>query len=145
MTRFLFHSVILLLTVWLEPANAKNFVYHYEPETIELTGTIGQQTFPGRPGYESIESGDEIETGWYFKLDRPIDVNNFKGEGGHEETPEKNVKVLQLTSYADDIIASMPKLDGKKVTLKGQLFHAFSGHHHARVLMRIIAIGRVDK
>ena len=112
-------------------------VYHYEPEEVVLSGKIERQTFPGPPGYESIGKGDEIERGWYLRLHQAIRVEVGKNNSDGNAQPEKNVRILHLTwNYeAKKIDASIQKSVGKQVTLKGHLFHAFSGHHHARVLM----------
>ena len=44
----------------------------YEPEPVQMTGTLVRLTFPGRPNYESIEEGDEPETGFYLELSRGV-------------------------------------------------------------------------
>src|SRR5205814_1092776 len=66
-----------------------------------------------------------------------------RGEQG--EACEKNVKVLQLAPSSNKINALVRQLLGKKVTIKGQLFHASSGHHHARVLMRVEAVKSIQR
>lgn len=143
--KMFFISAILTLflptSLW-----AENRVYHYEPENVELIGTVEEQTFPGRPGYESIKNGDEIERGWYFRLLSPIDVELSKNDGDHNSKAESNVKILQLAWFPNKVVgAALPNLVGKKVELKGQLFHAFTAHHHARILMRVEVVEVVDK
>ena len=44
-------------------AYGANPILYYEPAMVELFGVLEQQTFPGRPGYESLKNGDEIEKG----------------------------------------------------------------------------------
>jgi len=119
---------------------AKNPISHYEPTVVELLGIIEQQTFAGRPGYESIKNGDEIEHSWFLRLDKPIDVEVSKNNRDGNAEVERNVKVIQLASYSKKIKSSLSKSVFKKVVLKGHFFHAFSAHHHARVLMLIESI-----
>lgn len=117
--------------------NAESSKYHYEPERVSLFGTIERQTFPGRPGYESIKKGDEIERGWYLRLTKPIDVEETKNDADPNSSTERSVRILQLTwksAQVEDVIRAS---NGKIVKLSGHLFHALSGHHHARVLLWI--------
>lgn len=131
-------SVALILISSLPLAYGSNSIFHYEPAIVELTGVIEQQTFPGRPGYESIANGDEIEKGWYLRLSKPVDVVETKDDAPSAEAEtEKNVRIMQLTWSARELDSQIRKVtkEKKKVRLKGHLFHRWSGHHHSRVLM----------
>ncbi len=46
----------------------------YEPNSIELTGTLVREIHPGRPNYESIKEGDEKLIIWVLRLNSPICV-----------------------------------------------------------------------
>ena len=133
-----FSSTILLLLL-ATPASAKSNIYHYAPEIVELYGTIELQTFPGRPGYESIKKGDEIERGWYLRLDHPIEVQKRKKDADPNSSTETNVKILQLAMGIGTPTDNLPL--GKKICVRGYLFHAISGHHHSRVLINVKRIG----
>ncbi len=117
------------------PSQAQSHKFHYEPEKVQLAGVIERQTFPGRPGYESIKNGDDIERGWYLRLLTPIDVEETKIDADPNSSTERNVKVLQLTWESNQVEVLVRTHVGKKVTLSGHLFHALSGHHHSRVLL----------
>jgi hypothetical protein len=133
---------LLSLTISLLPqamASVHPDVYHYEPEIVELRGTIELQTFPGRPGYESIQNGDEAERGWYLRLNQAIEVRKDDKDVDPNTSTEKNVKILQL-AMKDDVSADQVPLK-KEVCVRGHLFHAISGHHHSRVLIEVQRIG----
>lgn len=113
---------------------AKNPVYRYEPDKVTLEGTLELQTFPGRPNYESIKGGDEIETQWFMRLGRAIDIETNPLDTTGPWDPEKNVKVVQV--IIDD--KDWKKVGkGKRIRATGILTHAITGHHHARVLLDI--------
>ena len=105
----------------------------YEPAEVELTGTIESQTFPGPPNWESIADGDEIERGWYLRLDQLIDVGPRPGSNDANTEPEKNVRVVQIAVGNDSIWKKLR--DGRRCKLRGTLFHRLTGHHHSRVLI----------
>lgn len=118
----------------------KNPIIYYEPAKVVLSGTLDLQTFPGPPNYESIKSGDEIETHFYLKLKRTVDVIPRKDNTDKEARVERNVKIVQLSIAADDdaLWAKFRKNGkGKKVQISGSLFHRFTGHHHSRVIMLV--------
>ena len=106
----------------------------YEPDKVGLVGTLELQTFPGRPNYESIKEGDEIETQWYLRLESPIDLESNPNDKSGNWEPEKDVTIVQLVIDDKD----WPKRGiGKRIRATGSLFHRWSGHHHARVLFSI--------
>jgi hypothetical protein len=128
-------------------AYSANPVLYYEPTIVELIGSIEQQTFPGPPNYESIVAGDRIEKGWYLKLSSPVDVEKTKNDdpSTNSET-ERNVKIMQLTwhrspEFKEKIRAATKS--GKKMCIKGHLFHRLTGHHHSRVLMWVDSLEEI--
>jgi hypothetical protein len=108
-------------------------ILFYEPAVSSLTGTIEIQTFPGPPNWESIAKGDEIERGWYLRLDRPIDVMPGPDSNIANTEPEKDVRIVQIAIGNDHIWKELH--DGRRCELRGPLFHRLTGHHHARVLI----------
>jgi hypothetical protein len=117
-------------------------MYRYEPATAVVTGTIERQTFPGRPGYDSIKDGDEIETGLYLRLSSPIDVIAAKNATDHNSSSENGVEILQLAWNSGFKDMDFSNRVGKKITIQGSLFHAFTAHHHARVLILVEKVVR---
>jgi len=133
--------VVLLLGISLCSTSSaqRSRCLKYEPEVVELNGTIHRQTFPGRPNYESIKEGDEPETYWILKSKKAICVRADSSDDGNES--EANVTRIQLVLDQRQYVIYKSML-GKKVTVKGTLFHSISGHHHTKVLLTVLEIRR---
>ncbi len=138
MTFFNIIAICFFTSLWAGPIPSRS-ILHYDPETVELSGKIEQQAFPGSPNYESIPEGDQVEKGWYLRLDRPIDVVETKNDAPSPSSEtERNVKIMHLAWGENPGLRSKIKDVTKskcEVHLKGHLFHRWSGHHHSRVLM----------
>jgi len=130
--------ILFFLLLSSSSSFAANKVLTYGPAIVELQGTLDLQTFPGPPSYESIQNGDEIERHFYLKPDKPFDVlPDGKNVGIENAEEERNVKIVQLAFSEEDdgLWNRFRKLGrGGRVTVKGTLFHRFTGHHHSRVL-----------
>lgn len=114
---------------------AKNQLVYFEPKFVEINGVIKTLKFPGPPNYRSIKDGDADETGPYLILNNPIDVQLIPKLQSDNDEPEKNVKILQLVVQNDNDWGKVK--EGNYVHIIGTLFHCFTGHHHARVLLMI--------
>lgn len=122
----------LALLLWAAASAAGAACLKYEPDTVTLAGRLHRGTFPGSPNFESIAAGDEAETGYYLTLDAPICT---QADSADREAHE-GVREVQLVLTEQQYAALRPEL-GKQVRLKGQLYSAFSGHHHAPLLLRV--------
>lgn len=115
-------------------------VLTYGP-TVELSGTLELQTFPGPPNYESIRDGDERERSFYLRLDAPVEVQAKGAHPGIENVQtERNVRVVQLAIDSEDdrLWSRFRKAGpGQRVKVEGTLFHQFTGHHYSRVLISV--------
>ena len=106
----------------------------YEPESVSLSGTLQRRTFPGRPNYESVARGDEAETGFYLDMatslcvSRNLDATNVPTAG-----VTRVQLVLGQTGY-DRLRLHL----GKVVNVRGTLFHSYTGHHHAELLLQVL-------
>jgi len=111
---------------------AKNKTIFYESHITSLTGEIKMLKFPGPPNYTSINDGDRDETGPYLILIAPIDIQSNPHIQANDTT-EKQVKLIQVVvKHKRD----WDKIkEGNFVEMSGTLFHALTGHHHARVLI----------
>jgi hypothetical protein len=105
----------------------------YEKEGVVLTGKIKTEMSPGRPNFESVEKGDEPENAWILVLEKPICTNEQNNGAAGVEYAETNVQEVQLALMDDKI----RPIRGRTVSVKGDLFHAFTGHHHTAVLMSV--------
>lgn len=109
----------------------------YEPTIVMLSGKLERRTYPGSPNYENIKKGDEPETGFYLLLKNPICTL-----GDEESDPKQNVSLVQLVLDKKDYDKLRPYL-GKVIKLKGSLFAAITGHHHAPILLnKVVLIGK---
>jgi hypothetical protein len=119
---------------------AANKQVSYEPSVVELSGKLKRETFPGRPNYESIKSGDEIETHYYLSLDQKIDVIKIINDRSPSINDESvlNVDVLQLVISNDSDWLKLKKAGvGASVKISGTIFKRHTGHHHSRVLFAV--------
>jgi len=121
--------------------NAKELpIFYFEPQESIIVGTLEIQTFPGAPGYESIANGDAIESCWYLRLAKPVNVlvrQDRKNKIDNNSTSTFNVKIIQLVIMDEPLLFKKLLIKNKKVTATGTLFSSFTGHHHARVLMEV--------
>ncbi len=108
----------------------------YDTDSVRLTGTISKKTFPGPPNYKSIRKGDQPETYWVLHLPSPVCT---KASGDNEA--EGGVTDLQLILTRKQY-ALYKKFVGRhaRVTVRGKLSHAITGHHHTPVLMEVVNI-----
>ncbi|MYM33374.1 DUF4431 domain-containing protein [Duganella sp. FT94W] len=120
------------LLPWYASASAADCL-PYEPAAVSLSGLLHRATFPGRPNFENIATGDQPETGFYLTLKQPICT---RGDHDPNSTPHDAVREVQLVLTEKQYAALRPQL-GQTVQLKGQLFSSFSGHHHTDVLLRV--------
>lgn len=127
--------LLLILFITAKPDPVVQTCVVSEPDEVSLTGTIRRRTFAGPPGYESVAKGDQPERVWVFRLTKPICVS----ARGYWE--EKNVSDLQLVfAGAQKDYARYRPLLGRRVTIKGSLFRAQTGHHHTNVLLTVSRI-----
>lgn len=107
----------------------------YWPAVVELEGKLSIKTFFGPPNFGENPETDSKEKSWLLSLDKPINVR-AKTETDPTLGPSvDNVRELQLVLHE-------PRRDliGKKVVVKGTLFHAHTGHHHTDVLLDVESI-----
>lgn len=117
------------------PENAKTEWLEYEPAVVELEGKLSIKTFFGPPNFGENPETDSKERSWILSLDKPINVQS-KDETDPVLGPSvENVRELQLVLHEP-----RRELIGKKVRVKGTLFHAHTGHHHTDVLMDVQSI-----
>jgi hypothetical protein len=126
---------VLLCGAFSAPA-AERPCLKYEPEVVDLQGTVKRVVFPGPPNYENIKNGDEAEPYWVLYLPKEICVQGDPKDEFNSET-EKNVTSLQLmdVDYRQD-----RSLLGKSVVVQGTLMHSFTGHHHTPVLIQVKSV-----
>ena len=130
--KILLKSVLFLSLLINMPVFAADCL-SYEPAKVKLAGTLHRATLPGAPNFESIKDGDTPETGFYLTLTHPICTVSTLGS---EQTAFASVREIQLVLDQSKYKQLRPRL-GTQVQLKGTLFSAITGHHHADVLLQL--------
>jgi hypothetical protein len=133
-----FRFLVLFFSFVSSLVFAKNPVVYYEPKSCTLRGMIKMLKFPGPPNYESIKNGDTDETGPYLILNEPVDIKLISKIKIGNDVPVKDIKLIQLVIEKDADWAKVK--EGNYVDITGNLFGAITGHHHARVLIKIKSI-----
>lgn len=112
----------------------------YQPSVVTLHGTIQVKAFPGPPNYQSIADGDAPETGWYLQLQDTICLKASARADGIDKA-EEDVNEVQLV-LKQELYHRYRDMVGKKIAVIGTLFHAHTGHHHAKILIVVKEIRR---
>jgi hypothetical protein len=92
----------------------------------------------GAPGFGEDPKHDKKEVGYYLDLAVPLCV--LPGS----DIARSGVRRIQLVLDEDGYSRLRP-LVGKRVTLRGTLFGAITGHHHTPVLLNVITPVRVER
>jgi hypothetical protein len=109
----------------------------YSPAVVTISGKLEELTFPGRPNFQDVRQGDEPETGFYLSLPAPICT---VGEADSPDAyPQKSIVLVQLLLNQDDYDKLRPLL-GKNISISGTLMAAFTGHHHAPVVIDKVSL-----
>jgi hypothetical protein len=135
--------LLLILSLITDCAFASNQVVYFEPNIVKLEGNVRMLTFPGQPNYESIKHGDAEETDAYLILSKPIDIALYDATDIGNNAAVKNVKFIQLVVDREDDWKQIK--EGNNVRIEGILFSALTGHHHARVLLRVNIVNVITK
>jgi hypothetical protein len=116
-----------------EPAPSQCLGYQ---TSVSLSGVLERRTYPGRPNFESIEAGDEPETGFYLVLPKAA---CFDAGSDPDASNLIGVRLVQLNLKPEQYEELRPYL-GKPISIQGSVYEAMSGHHHAPV---VLMFGRV--
>lgn len=133
-------SVFSLALASMPTAQAKCF--KYEPEVVTVSGKLLRKTFAGPPNYESIRNGDAPETGFYLSVKQPICTIASQSAGADEA--KSGVSLIQLVLKPEAYELLRPLL-GQSITVKGSLFSAQTGHHHAPLLLNFVTVEGTPK
>jgi hypothetical protein len=115
--------------------NVKADWLEYEPAVVELEGKLIIKTFFGPPNFGEEPETDFKEETRILSLDRPVNVRSRDETDSVLGPPIKNVRELQLV-----FDGPLKQWVGKKLGVKGSLFHAHTGHHHTDVLLNVESI-----
>ena len=134
MTNVLFGLFIVLSAHWV---SAESRCLNYNEDGVVMTGKVMIKTFFGPPNYGENPSTDSKETQAILKLDQPVCTNadpknDEEAEAGLTEITLVPMQKINFRSYAN-----------KRIRVTGNLFHAFTGHHHTSVLISVTEMPRV--
>ncbi len=135
MRTFIIFILLLISLLFSFVGDSGNQAYFYEPSVVTLFGKVYMKTFPGRPNYEDIKAGDELETHWILNLESPISVVPKEGKDpdGLNDS-EENIRKIQIVIMSEYRFRFR---NGQRYKISGSLFHAISGHHHTPVLIEL--------
>ncbi|MBN2317476.1 MAG: DUF4431 domain-containing protein [Acidobacteria bacterium] len=134
MKRILF-IIGLLYSVSLNVAVAQ--CLEYEPNVVNLSGTLIRETYPGPPDFENVSKGDEPETIWVLQLKDAVCV--FASD--EINVREDGVKEVQLILKPEQY-RQYRNLLGQQVQVTGTLFRSHTGHHYKPLLLKTSDISR---
>lgn len=130
----LFAVLVLLLLHSFAASAQREECLSYDPEVVQLIGTISKKTFPGPPNYESVRKGDKPETYWVLHLPDTV-CTQPSGDNDGETAVTDLQLILTRKQYA-----LYRKFLGRRVNVSGKLSRAITGHHYTPVLMEVTGI-----
>jgi hypothetical protein len=117
--------------------------FYFRPYKYKLTGRLSVEHF-----YDATDPKDtaasEKETYYALNLVHSINVIVHPGDEDKPlhnfDSPTMGIKKIQVVFMGDD--AELAHYLNKTITLKGELYGAFTGHHHTAVLIAATGIVR---
>lgn len=110
---------------------------NYEPTKVTITGWVFERADWGPPNYGEDPAHDSRERHDYVRLDKPICVVGSSHSDLDDQT-ETGVKLMELSWDPKGV--PFPPAIGRRVVLRGTLFHGFDAHHHTPVLLWVTAV-----
>jgi hypothetical protein len=111
-----------------------------EPAIEKITGLTYKKTFPGPPNYESIKQGDMPETRTILKLDNPICIIMPDMSDITDKSVMRDIKEVSLFFPENDVYKKYKRLKHKRVLVTGEIWAAYTGHHHTPILITVLDI-----
>jgi Domain of unknown function (DUF4431) len=129
-------SVIAVIQSFLVGPGAGQSCLPFEPKVVTLSGILTVRAFPGQPNSEDTMRGDEPQHVWILRLDRAVCVEPDSTSRLFND-PRDNVRDIQLAVVGDSLLPTVRSLVGHRITARGQLLSAETGHHHTPVLLLV--------
>ena len=127
-------SALLCIPAVVRAQASKSPCLRYEPDTARVSGVLTRHMYYGAPGFGGNPKHDAKEVGFYLDLTEPICV-----APGADDTDVAKAGIRRVQLVLDSAgYAHLRPLMGKRVTLQGTLFAAYTGHHHTPVLLHVI-------
>ena len=106
----------------------------YEPDIVRVSGTLARHIYYGAPGFGEDPKHDQKEVGFYLDLATPVCMAPGRDDA---DVARSGIRRIQLVLDEDGYARLRPLL-GKRLTLRGTLFGATTGHHHTPVLLSVV-------
>lgn len=107
-----------------------------EDGEINVVGTVARATFAGPPNYESIADGDKPETYWILTTSQSIVICPAGAEKSGGTATRAGQQRLQLILDDKQYELYGPLLN-QRVSVKGKVWSAQTGHHHTGALVTV--------
>ncbi len=104
--------------------------YTYEPSIMSLNGVLVSP--------KGEDPNGRIVQYYAIEMQAPINVKGDKSDPINSETVN-NLTLVQLTGEST-LINKIKNNMGRRVILKGTLYHSHTGHHHTSVLMTVQSV-----
>jgi hypothetical protein len=110
-----------------------------QSQTFSFDGLLTHQMFAGPPNFESVQNGDRAEPSYILRLQKPVCVSG-------NAAPIDRIQIYPGDPDDKALWARLRGLIGKPVTATGnKAFEAFTGHHHAPLLLQITEVRRATR
>jgi Domain of unknown function (DUF4431) len=133
---FFWFSVALAGPTIVDAVDPSAPCLNYSNSSVTLTGTAFSRIYFGPPGYGESPSRDRRERATLLLLDAPVCVKASLHPERDNNSFEGNVILVQLVAVHVDA-QLLKNAQGKRVSVRGSLFHALTGHHRTPVLMDV--------
>ncbi len=133
-------ALIAFITLTLHPATVRPCL-HYGPDTVLVSGQLARYTFYGAPGFGEDPAHDVKERGFYLDLQKTVCMASGRDDG---DVAKAGIRRIQLVLDSAGYAQLRPFL-GKHISIRGTLFGAITGHHHAPVLLDVVKPARVQR
>jgi hypothetical protein len=112
----------------------------YEPAIVTLQGSVSLKAAYGPPGFGEDPMHDAHEDYLALTLDAPVCMM-ASSKPHTDDVAETDIKMMQLVFPNGENFQKAKQWIGKRISLNGSLYHAFTGHHHTTVLLKVKEIG----
>lgn len=133
--------VLILVRGFETDAQDKHWL-SYEPAVVELEGKLIVEWKYGPPNYGEQPKTDATERVPVLVLVKPVSVRGNPQDALNKESVE-GVRRIQLNLF--NLETPYKQFIGKRVLVKGTLFHAMTGHHYTKVVMNVRSIEEKKK
>lgn len=125
-------AALCFSTLFLATTATAAETYHYQPESVTLTGSVSIQTFDGPPGYGDGPNDQQVKVP-VLALNNPLVV-----------MPQPGIDVNDPDAQEEDNVTDMQVLNPEKLALPegcyaltGTLMHQVNADHYTPVLLQL--------